>query len=217
MAKLAEKDNVYDIDRVFGYNHDNWGRGRDEEIRIDYATAWSLVNYLLSSKKNIGIFNKILMGIKKQRPMTKVISYRDRVRLEEAWHEDVETRMIFNQKYVVRCLASLERKNVTTEKVLEHLESAPDNMKELLDYKYYHGYILSLLDKNEEALVDLMAVEDEESEYPRLFELIGRISNKLEKYKDAAKYIRIALKVRPGDEELKALSKEVSAKLRAKR
>ena len=105
-ASAVRQQRHYDLRKLTDISNQAWSATADPQL--NYAMAWSLVNYLLknTSTRDIRLFNAILAAIRSGQDVYQAMTPLVRKKLEAGWHEDLKTRVLLYDAYIRPALAA---------------------------------------------------------------------------------------------------------------
>ena len=205
-ADAARKQRYYDLRELLDIDNQAWNAAADPQL--NYAMAWSLVNYLLknTSTRDIQQFNAILTAIYEGRNIQKVLTPLAHKRLEAGWHKDLKTRVLLYDAYIRPALAAkTELLPAAVELISKGITKFPD----LPDGRYYRGRLLMKSEKYAQAIKDFMAIEKKGSGFPKFHKLLGTCYFKTGEKGKARRTLFKARRKDRRDEEIKKMLAEI--------
>lgn len=207
-VKAALDGQLMGTKRLFGISHRQWIATADPQSH--YATAWSLVNYLLSTKNGQRNFNVMLAAFRRNRKLSKVMSETVRKKLETAWHDDVKSRLAAYERHFLPGLMLARRGK--GQEGLERVEQGIAKTPKLLDGRYYKGRVLFRMGRFEEAAKVFEDLLKKKAGFPHMNSLLGACYVRMEDYVKARTFLKKAVFRHPNDKELKELLDSVKGK-----
>ncbi|MHC4252257.1 MAG: tetratricopeptide repeat protein, partial [Planctomycetota bacterium] len=204
-VKAAREGSAHTLARLLGITPHEWNGAKD--FQLNYAMAWSLTNYLLSTERGRGNFNMILAAVYRGKPLEKLLTPQVRKQLEQMWHEDMKTRMALYDDRVAPAWREAGRKRFDLS--LRFAEAGVREHPKLSDARFWRGRVLLAAGRHEDALKDLAFAEKADREFPRIQAELGRACLETGDRTKAESWLRKAVKRNPADLASAALLEEL--------
>lgn len=139
---------------------------------LNYAMAWSLVNFLLSTERGQRKLNLMLAALRKGGGLGELLTPQVRRELERQWLEDVKTRMALYEDFLAPAhkLAGDKEPDRAAELAGKGVAAHP----QVADGRFWRGWFLVEAGRHAEALADLRFAEKADPEFPGLSAALGR-------------------------------------------
>ncbi len=172
---------------------------------LNYAMAWSLVNYLLSTPRGQKTLNVILLAIYGGKNLKKLLPARTRAELNQLWHEDMRTRLVLYDEFVLPAVIRVRRGKV--EKAIALANEAVDKFGKFPDSRFWRGRVLADAGRWDDALEDLVFAQRKDSNLPGLYAYLGRAYLETGNKVKAKTWLRKAVTRNAGDKQSAELLK----------
>jgi hypothetical protein len=203
MAGKVKNGKLPSLDDLVSMTHEEWSKSVD--VRDNYATAWSFVNFLLDSEEGRRKLNEILLGVRTGVPMTKILPPSTVKELEASWHRDIESRLVLFG-YIRYALGPGKSEGI--DQSLSVLEMGAKEFPDLVYARFYRGALLLEAGRHEEALQELLHAEKVDPGLPSLYAMIGKAYLETGRRSEAIRYFKKAVKLNPADLESAELIKQ---------
>ena len=152
------------FDKLVTIDGEAWRKAKDPSY--NYMSSWCAVNYLLTTKKGLPIYNKLLSAMKRDpKAGKKALSKKSIADLEKRIHEHIQTVVLPHARNVRKIEAYREanRLEETVQFSDEYLKAHPDN----LEAKFYTIFMRLLKgDTIEGASKSLLALDKDDYRHP---------------------------------------------------
>jgi hypothetical protein len=181
-----------------------------EDPQVNYAMAWSLVNYLLSTTTGRSTFNKILIAIKKGGAPRQLLSRGALETLEIQWHKDVQTRMVLYDEHVAPALRLVQKKDIDGARALA--EAGVAAYPTFADARYCRGLVYRAAGRYAEAVSDLLEALRADTSFPRIYTELGRCYEGMGDRTQALNYLRKAARRNPYNRDASRLIEDLNGR-----
>ncbi len=194
-VKAARDGSAHKLSKLLGITSREWSATKNPQL--NYAMAWSLTNYLLSTERGRGNFNMILAAIYRGKPLEKLLTTRVKSALEGMWYEDMKTRMALYDDRISPAWREAARKRF--DRALAFVEGGVREYPKLADARFWRGRVLLAAGKWGEAIEDLTFAEKADREFPRVQAELGRAYLETGDRAKAEGWLKKAVKRNPSD------------------
>ncbi|MHC5055830.1 MAG: tetratricopeptide repeat protein [Planctomycetota bacterium] len=204
-AKAARGGSAHKLAKLLGITSREWSASQNPGL--NYAMAWSLTNYLLSTERGRGNFNMILAAVYRGKPLQKLFTPQVKNMLEQMWYEDMKTRMALYDQFIGPAWNEAGRKRF--DRALELAGRGVEGHPKLADARFWRGRVLVAAGRYGDALKDLTFAEKADREFPRIQAELGRACLETGDRTKAESWLRKAVKRNPADLASAALLEEL--------
>jgi len=194
-VKAARDGSAHKLSKLLGITSREWSASKAPQL--NYAMAWSLTNYLLSTERGRANFNMILAAIYRGKPLTKLLTSRVKSALEGMWYEDMKSRMALYEDHIAPAWREVGRKRF--DRALGLAEAGVRGYPKLAEARFWRGRMLLAAGKWGEAIEDLTFAEKADREFPRIQAELGRAYLETDDRAKAEGWLRKAVKRNPAD------------------
>jgi tetratricopeptide (TPR) repeat protein len=177
--------------------------------QMNYAMAWSFVNFLLSTTEGQQAFNEILRIVGGGGDLKKLLHPRLWKEIERLWHEDAKTRVALYDQLLA---PYAEHPNLSDDQRGALLKKARQQYADLPDPWFYSAEAALKSGDHAAALKHLQEVEKRDDTWPDLDRLMGVCYFRTDEHMKATKHLRKALPITQNHEhkeEIREMMREI--------
>lgn len=171
--------------------------------QVQYAAAWSVVNFLLNTEDGRRILNLLIKNYKKGRKHKQMFASGFINTFDKKWKSDLKQRIIPHVRYGYKIMRMINNKNIKQAKKVhsEFIQKHPDNAEAVL----LRGLIELREKRFEPALKSLKAAAEIEPDQPDLDYYLGVAYYKNQQRTTAIRFLKKARKEDPGNPNIQPL------------
>ncbi len=205
ISTVYGKSGFISLAQLMSITSRQWLASQDPQVQ--YAAAWSAVNFLLNTKDGRKILNLLLTNFKKGRKQKQILSSKFISVFETKWKADLEARIIPHVRYGQKIMMLINQKNIKHAKKLhnEFYKKHPGNAEALM----LSGVIALQEDRSEQALESLKKAAEKEPHEPNLNYYLGAAYYKNHNRSSALRFLKKARKEDPFNADIKKLMEKI--------
>jgi hypothetical protein len=203
----------YDIRTLIGFTHSSWLKASDPDL--NYAMAWSFVNFLLDRPDPQRILDRLFETLTKGDRAERVLTPEVVKKLDAEWGRDQRTRLTLYDKFIAPAMVAHESglSGPALDVLAEGIKEFPD----LPDARFYRAELRVKEKKFAEAREDLERLEDRQAQFPKADYLLAKACLEMKDYAKAKMYARKGLRKSPRDRSWRELLHQIETAGRQRR